>query len=164
MRLRFAEIPDRSTAEALRGRYLVADVDAPLPPGHHYWHELLGMQVRDETGRALGRVVDVYRAGGGEVVSVAGEPFGPLEVPLVIGIVRILDPTGEGLVVDGAALGLEASEGNEAVPAAADRGEAVVAAMPTPEAPHGSRARPTAPGRQRARPARGEGGETGARR
>lgn len=116
MRLRFAEVPDRSTAEALRGRYLVADVEAGLPPGHHYWHELVGIPVRDETGRVLGRVAEVYRAGGAEVVSLAGGPFGPLEVPLVSGIVRVLDPAGEGLVVDAVALGLEPSEDDAGPP------------------------------------------------
>jgi len=79
----------------------------PLPAGHHYWHELVGLPVRDETGRDLGRVVDVYRAGGAEVVSVVGGPLGPLEVPMVGGIVTQLEPGGAGIVVEVAALGLE---------------------------------------------------------
>jgi hypothetical protein len=79
----------------------------PLPAGHHYWHELVGLSVRDETGQDLGRVVDVYRAGGAEVVSVVGGPLGPLEVPMVGGIVRRLEPGGAGIVVEAAALGLE---------------------------------------------------------
>lgn len=99
----------------------MADVEAGLPPGHHYWHELVGIPVRDEAGRILGRVAEVYRAGGAEVVSLAGGPFGPLEVPLVRGIVRVLDPTGEGLVVDAAALGLEPSEDGAGPQSAGDQ-------------------------------------------
>jgi len=65
-------------------------------------------------GRPLGRVVDVYRAGGAEVLSVAGGTVGPLEIPVVGNVVQRLDPGGEGIVVDAAALGLD--EGPQAVP------------------------------------------------
>lgn len=104
--MRFAEVVDRTAAEGLRGRYLEADVVEPLPPGHHYWHDLIGVPVRDEAGRFLGRIVDVYRAGGAEVFSVSGGSSGEVEVPAVRDIVRRLDPGGEGVVVDRDALGL----------------------------------------------------------
>lgn len=77
-----------------------------LPRGHVYWHELVGIAVRDEAGLDLGRVVDVYRAGGAEVLTVDG-PLGELEIPIVAGIVRVFDPAGEGVVVDRAGLGLD---------------------------------------------------------
>ncbi|GIW20210.1 MAG: hypothetical protein KatS3mg065_0506 [Chloroflexota bacterium] len=80
-----------------------------LPRGHVYWHELVGVAVRDEAGLDLGRVVDVYRAGGAEVLTVAG-PLGELEIPIVAGIVRVFDPAGEGVVVDRAGLGLDETE------------------------------------------------------
>lgn len=80
-----------------------------LPRGHVYWHELVGVAVRDEAGLDLGRVVDVYRAGGAEVLTVAG-PLGELEIPVVAGIVRVFDPAGEGVVVDRAGLGLDETE------------------------------------------------------
>lgn len=108
-RIRFAEVPDRTSAEALRGRFLEAEAGEPLPSGHVYWHDLLGVGVRDEEGRELGRVGAVYRAGGAEVLSVVG-PLGELEIPVVAGIVRVFDPAGQGVVVDRIALGLEEAE------------------------------------------------------
>ncbi len=105
-RVRFAEVGDRTSAEALRGRYLEIEAAEPLPAGHVYWHELVGVTVRDERGQDLGRVIGVYRAGGAEVLSVAG-PLGDLEVPVVTSVVRVFDPAGEGVVVDRVSLGLE---------------------------------------------------------
>ena len=62
--LRFREIPDRSAAEALRDRYLEADaIPAERDPdGSYYWHEVLGAQVKDPSGRPLGTIEDIYRA------------------------------------------------------------------------------------------------------
>ena len=107
--LRFREIPDRSAAEALRDRYLEADaIPAERDPdGSYYWHEVLGAQVKDPSGRPLGTIEDIYRAGGGEVYLVRGEPYGEFDVPAVRAVVQSFDPLGEGIVIDPAALGLE---------------------------------------------------------
>ena len=106
-RLRFAEVPDRTAAETLRDVYLEAIV-APaeqLPRGEFYWHEVIGASVTDVDGTALGKVADVYRAGGAEVVVVRG-PAGEVDVPLVRAVVRIFAPARGEIVVDGEALGL----------------------------------------------------------
>ena len=110
-RLRFAEAPDRTAAEALRGVYLEAVV-APgeeLPRGEFYWHEIVGAAVNDVDGARLGEVVDIYRAGGAEVVVVRG-PAGELDIPLVRSVVRIFAPVRGEIVVDGDALGLRGDE------------------------------------------------------
>lgn len=110
-RLRFAEVPDRTAAEALRDVFLEAVV-APgeeLPRGEFYWHEIIGASVCDVDGTALGEVVDVYRAGGAEVMVVTG-PAGELDVPLVRGMVRIFAPKRGEIVVDGEALGLRGED------------------------------------------------------
>ena len=109
-RLRFAEVADRTAAEALRDVYLEAIV-APgeqLPRGEFYWHEVIGASVTDVDGTALGEVTDVYRAGGAEVVVVRG-PAGEVDVPLVRAVVRIFAPARGEIVVDGEALGLRGS-------------------------------------------------------
>lgn len=115
-RLRFAEVPDRTAAESLRDVYLEAVVlpGEELPRGEFYWHEVVGSAVVDVDGTELGKVVDIYRAGGAEVVVVDG-PRGGLDIPLVRSVVRILAPARGEIVVDGEALGLhedgEAREG-----------------------------------------------------
>lgn len=126
-RIRFAEVPDRTAAEALRDVYLEAVV-APgeeLPKGEFYWHEVVGAKVSDVDGTALGEVVDIYRAGGAEVVVVRG-PAGELDVPLVRSVVRIFAPARGEIVVDADALGLRGDDAAEdsvvatEVPAPAD--------------------------------------------
>jgi 16S rRNA processing protein RimM len=110
-RVRFAEVQDRTAAESLRDAYLEAVV-APgeeLARGEFYWHEVMGAKVSDVDGTLLGEVVDVYRAGGAEVVVVRG-PVGEVDVPLVRAVVRIFAPARGEIVVDGDALGLHGDE------------------------------------------------------
>ena len=126
-RLRFAEVPDRNAAESLRDLYLETTV-APgeeLPRGEYYWHQIIGSAVSDTDGTALGKVVDVYRAGGAEVIVVRGSR-GETDIPLVRSVVRIFAPTRGEIVVDGDALGLrgddegvEAAEAVDSAPASA---------------------------------------------
>jgi 16S rRNA processing protein RimM len=106
-RLRFAEVPDRTAAEALRDAYLEAllEVGEKLPAGEFYWHEVIGVKVADSDGTPLGTVTDVYRAGGADVVTVSGE-HGEIDVPLIKTVVTRLDPASGEMVVDGEALGL----------------------------------------------------------
>ncbi|MGA2514059.1 MAG: ribosome maturation factor RimM [Candidatus Limnocylindrales bacterium] len=110
-RLRFAEVSDRAAAESLRDVYLEAVVGPGegLPRGEFYWHEVVGASVNDVDGTSLGQVVDIYRAGGAEVVVVEG-PAGELDIPLVRSVVRIFAPARGEIVVDGDALGLHGDE------------------------------------------------------
>jgi 16S rRNA processing protein RimM len=108
-RLRFAEITDRTAADALRDAYLEAGAgpaDA-LPRGSYYWHEVIGSTVRDLADREIGTVVDVYRVGGAEVFVVRGEPFGEFDLPAVRAFIRIFAPKRGEIVVDVDALALE---------------------------------------------------------
>ena len=106
--LRFDEVPDRNAAEALRGVYLeIEPPDEPREPGRWFWHELEGLAVRGSDGTELGRVTDIYRAGGAEVFVVRG-PRGELDVPGVQGIVLELAPDRGEMIVDMDALALDA--------------------------------------------------------
>jgi 16S rRNA processing protein RimM len=106
--LRFREIPDRDAAEALRGVYLEIDrPEEPREPGRWLWHELEGLAVRGEHGEDLGRVVELYRAGGAEVFVVRG-PRGELDIPGVRGIVIDLAPERGEMIVDLDALAIDA--------------------------------------------------------
>ena len=130
-RVRFAEVSDRTAAEGLRDAYLEVVV-APgeeLPRGEFYWHQVVGASVADVDGSALGEVVDVYRAGGAEVLVVAG-PAGEVDVPVVRSVVRIFAPLRGEIVVDGEALGLRRADGDVDEPA--EMGE------PEPEAGPGT--------------------------
>jgi 16S rRNA processing protein RimM len=108
--LRFAEIADRSAADALRGVYLEADVSVDERPSQGvWWHEVIGATVSDRDGRDLGRVVDVYRAGGAEVYVVEG-PIGRFDVPGVRAVVVDWRPREGSIIIDRDALGLERTD------------------------------------------------------
>jgi len=102
----FAEVQSREEADPLRQRYLEALPGEPLPPDTYYWHQLEGLTVSTTTGETLGSVVDVFRAGGGEVYVVRGGDRGEILVPAVSDIVVDLDPPAGRLVVDPVALDL----------------------------------------------------------
>jgi 16S rRNA processing protein RimM len=106
--LRFAEVRDRNAADALRDVYLeIEPPDEAREPGRWFWHELEGIAVRGTDGTELGRIVDIYRAGGAEVFTVRG-PGGEVDVPGVKGIVVELAPERDEMLVDMEALALDA--------------------------------------------------------
>jgi 16S rRNA processing protein RimM len=108
-RIRFAEVPDRTAADTLRGAYLEADAGsaAALPRGSYFWHEVIGATVRDLHDRELGVVEDVYRAGEAEVFVVRGGVHGEFDLPAVRAFIRIFAPKRGEIVVDADALGLD---------------------------------------------------------
>ena len=69
---RFAEIADRSAAEALRGTLLTVSRDSlpPLEDGEYYHADLLGLACVDAAGAPLGTVVAVENFGAGDLLEV----------------------------------------------------------------------------------------------
>ena len=59
--VKFREVPDRTRAEELRGRLLVVPESMlpALPEGAWWPHQIEGCEVVTESGRSLGRVVEV---------------------------------------------------------------------------------------------------------
>lgn len=69
---RFAEIPDRTAAEKLRGTELTVPRTAlpPLGEGEYYHADLIGLVALSEAGDAIGTVVAVENFGAGDVIEV----------------------------------------------------------------------------------------------
>lgn len=88
--IRLEGIERRDQAEALLGRYLEVEAE-PLPPGSYYWHRIVGVRVFDESGRPLGTVAEVFRAGENEVYRVEAEGKADLLLPALREVVRELD-------------------------------------------------------------------------
>lgn len=102
-------------AKRLRGFLLAvprAEV-VPLPAGHYYLFEVVGLAVYTVAGEFLGRVRDVLRTGANDVYVVAPPPRGAAEaapegggpapeilVPALREVVRELDPAAGRMVVD----------------------------------------------------------------
>ena len=88
--VRLEGVERREEAEALTGRYLEVEAE-PLPPGHYYWHELVGLRVVDEAGHELGRLVEVFRAGENEVYRVEADGQPELLLPAIRDVIREID-------------------------------------------------------------------------
>ena len=82
---RFAEVGDRTAAEALRGTLLTVPRESlpPLPEGEYYWHDLVGLKVLDEAGEALGVVVAVENYGASDILEIELASARRVLVPLV---------------------------------------------------------------------------------
>lgn len=113
----FAEVRSRDAAEAYRLVYLEAETGPvdDLPEGTFYWHDMIGVAVRDPDGEPLGVVMGVYRAGGADVLEVGGGPRGDFDLPIARPFVQILDPRRGAIVADPATLDLPAATLSAAV-------------------------------------------------
>ena len=69
---RFAEIGDRTAAEALRSTTLTVPRDAlpPLEAGEYYHADLIGLPCVSTDGTDLGRVAEVDNFGAGDVLDI----------------------------------------------------------------------------------------------
>jgi 16S rRNA processing protein RimM len=98
----FAEADDRTSAEALRGLTLVADVDAsatPADPDEFYDHQLVGCLVVTTDGRHVGEVSGVLHSGGQDLLSVRTADGDEALVPFVSALVPVVDLAARRLEV-----------------------------------------------------------------
>ena len=99
----FAEVADRTTAEALRGTLLVADSatsPAAQDPDEFWDHQLVGLDVVTVKGAALGVVEDVAHPPGADLLVVRDAGGREVLVPFVSAIVPVVDLERRRLVVD----------------------------------------------------------------
>jgi 16S rRNA processing protein RimM len=110
--IRFAEVPDRSAAEMLRGTELRVEVGAderPDDPEEFYDHQLVGLAVHDETGQLLGEVTEVAHLPSQDLLVVRRPNGSDAMVPFVSEFVPSVDlAAGQVVVTDSAGLFAEA--------------------------------------------------------
>jgi len=91
--VRFAEVVNRETAEAVRGTLLIAAVEPeerPLEPEEFYDRQLVGLQVRRSDGVVVGTVDSVLHLPSQEVLEVE-TASGPRLIPFVTALVPHID-------------------------------------------------------------------------
>ena len=95
---RFAEIADRSAAEALRGTLLTVPRDAlpPLEEGEYYHADLIGLPCVTPGGRLLGTVAAVENFGAGDIIEIERADGSRFMVP----VKPAVEIAPERLVVD----------------------------------------------------------------
>ncbi|HXY72773.1 MAG TPA: ribosome maturation factor RimM [Actinomycetota bacterium] len=109
--VRFEEIPDRTTAEALTGAYLFvpADSSPPLPEGEFWPHQLIGAEVLTESGRPLGTLREVVHTNANDVWITRDDGGAESLVPALRDVIVSVD-TDARLVVVREVPGLTAPE------------------------------------------------------
>jgi 16S rRNA processing protein RimM len=101
--VRFAEAPDRTAAEALRGARLLVDAAALPPtddPDEYHVHQLEGLTVELVDGAVVGVVREVVHGPGGELLVLARPDLPDTLVPFVRAIVPAVDLEGGRVVLD----------------------------------------------------------------
>ena len=93
-------ITDRDQVERMRNLFLYIDRAnaAPLPEGRYYVADLIGMQVSDDKGNELGKLVDVMQAGGNDVYEVKGKRV--FRFPAIKKVLKNVDIEEEKLTLD----------------------------------------------------------------
>ena len=99
----FAGIPDRNTAELLRGTLLSVDADDDPElddPDEYYDHQLVGLTAVTVDGVTLGVVSDVVHLPASVLLAVSGDGKREVLVPFVASIVPEVDLAGGRVMVD----------------------------------------------------------------
>jgi 16S rRNA processing protein RimM len=99
--VRFEQAPDRTAAEALRGRVLHAFLPAdasPEDPDEFYAHQLVGLAAHDVDGRHLGEVTALV-PGAQDLLTIRTPDGRDALVPFVSALVPEVDVAGGRIVV-----------------------------------------------------------------
>lgn len=124
----FAEVGDRTSAEALRGVALLTEEDASDEDDAWYPHELAGLRAEHVDGRLLGQVVGLEHLPAHDVLVLRENDGARTLVPFVRAIVPVVDVAGGRVVLDppGGLLASDAANlvvSDETSGPAAERGE-----------------------------------------
>lgn len=99
----FADVADRTAAEALRDTLLVVDAASspPLPDPQEYWdHQLIGLTAVDPAGEVIGELADVLHPPGSDLLAIRRPEGTEVLVPFVAAFVPNVDPGGGQVVLD----------------------------------------------------------------
>jgi len=98
--VRLDGIEDRDQAAAMRGwQVAVRRADLPAPEeGEYYWSDLVGLNVVNLQGNALGCVQEVFATGANDVIAVRGER--QRLIPFIESVVVAVELEQSRLVVD----------------------------------------------------------------
>lgn len=88
-------------AEQLRGKMVeVPEEEAVrLPPGHYFWHQIVGLEVVTVQGEPLGIIDEILETGSNDVYVVHG-PRGELLIPAIKQVVKSVDLQRGTVTVD----------------------------------------------------------------
>ena len=97
----FAEVADRSAAEALKGLELFVDREA-LPAteeGEFYHADLIGLVAMDEADREIGTIKAIHNYGAGDVIEISRGPDDTVMLPFARDFVPVVDIASGRVIV-----------------------------------------------------------------
>ncbi|MHB1127910.1 MAG: ribosome maturation factor RimM [Bacillota bacterium] len=100
--LKFREVTTMNEAETLRGAMLQLHSEqlVPLPEGHYYLYQIVGMTVVAEGGEDLGVVEDIRQTGSNDVYYVKNPSTGEeILIPAIKEVVKTIDLEKERIIV-----------------------------------------------------------------
>jgi 16S rRNA processing protein RimM len=98
--LKFKEINDRESAKQLNNLeiFLPESEQVNLPEDHFFIHDIIGVRVFDEEGKAIGTVKEIIAAGSNDVFVISDEKNEVL-IPAVVEFVRSVDLENKRMIV-----------------------------------------------------------------
>jgi len=102
VRIALAGIEDRDAADGLRGCWVLGNPEElpSLPPGEHYWYELIGCRVETGDGRSVGTVKEIWETGAHDVLVIETADKRQVLLPTAGEFLREIDVSGRRLVVE----------------------------------------------------------------
>lgn len=99
--LKFDGLENKNDVEFLRGKLLQVEKKDlfPLPKGHYYIFDILGLNVYDQEGISLGKITDVLQTGSNDVYVVEKEDAKPLLIPALKQVVLNIDMDEKKVIV-----------------------------------------------------------------
>lgn len=93
-------VTDRTQAEGLRGQYVQVPIEeaVPLPEGAYYHYQLVGLQVKDTAGEALGTIKDIMETGANDVY-VVDNGGQELLLPAIPDVIKSIDIANGVMIV-----------------------------------------------------------------
>lgn len=114
--VRFKGVSDRNAAEALNGTELFIERSALPDDGDEddfYHADLIGLEVRDETGNRIGKVTAVQNFGGGDILEITHLGKKGVSIPFTRAAVPQVDVAAGFVRIDSVAAGLVEGEEEE---------------------------------------------------
>jgi 16S rRNA processing protein RimM len=89
----FEGVENREQSGELRNQFVLvrADDRPPLPEGEFYHHQLIGLQVVNEMGVAIGELVEIMQTGANDVYVVRLPVRGELLIPAIDSVILSVD-------------------------------------------------------------------------
>ena len=102
VRMAFAGVADRESAERLRGKLVVVEASQleALPEGEYYSYQLVGCRVEGADGRLIGTVREVWPTGAIDVLVVEGEKGERQLIPAAQDQLREVDIEARLIVIE----------------------------------------------------------------